>query len=465
AAERRLVRERGDLAHVRDNLGAQADLTLDLQRRRTRMLRSNGVPTDYAFDANDEIAALAHQAPLGGPVLSAWTYARNALGYPTAVTENRGGVFASGGNAYGYDAANRLTSAAHPDPQNPAKTFGYDAVGNRLHGGAANVDLADRLQNDGAFTYTYDLRGNQRQQVAIATGATTQYDFDAEGQLIDVRIYAGAPTGSPVTSAHYAYDALGRRVRRVVTGVGGMDQSFILRGDRVFVLRDNVGGVDYGYLRGAWVDEVVASTPVAAAAHVWYLASDLSSIEASVDAAGLLRRSQLYAAFGAVAGAAGVAPRADEALFGFTGREGEVGGLRFHRARFFDGRSGRALAEDPIWRAGVQPFAVVDNAPTRWVDANGRAPTVPQPNPGLGPVVVNDNGSLCTVGGACGRALADPGRLIAIGPVLDNDGSACGIGSGCARAPKKPPPGTTCPLTPLIQDDGHYNGAGNSTLL
>ncbi len=422
---------RGDLAQVRDNLGAQADLTLDQQRRRTRMLRSNGVPTDYAFDANDEIAAIAHQAPLGGLVLSSWSYARNALGYPTTVTENRGGVFASGGNAYGYDVANRLTSAAHPDPQNPAENFGYDAVGNRLHGGAANVDLADRLQSDGAFAYTYDQRGNQRQQVAIATGATTQYDFDAEGQLTDVRIYAGAPTGSPVTSAQYAYDALGRRVRRVVTGVGAMDQSFVLRGDRVFVLRDNVAGVAYGYLRGAWVDEVVASTPIAAAAHVWCLASDLNSIEACVDAAGLLRRSQLYAAFGAVAGAAGVAPRADEALFGFTGREGEVGGLRFHRARFFDGRSGRALAEDPIWRAGVQAFAVVDNAPTRWVDANGRelGSGGSGSRAGIAPVVTNDHDTNPNVHHIPDKSLV-PTDTCSLAPVINSAGGILGDDGG-----------------------------------
>jgi RHS repeat-associated protein len=65
----------------------------------------------------------------------------------------------------------------------------------------------------------------------------------------------------------------------------------------------------------------------------------------------------------------------------FTGREADTTGLYFYRARYYDPRSQRFIAENPLGQvAGVNLYLLAGNAPTVYVDPLGldRQPKTPQ---------------------------------------------------------------------------------------
>ncbi len=59
--------------------------------------------------------------------------------------------------------------------------------------------------------------------------------------------------------------------------------------------------------------------------------------------------------------------------FGFTGREADGTGLNFYRARYYDPRLQRFIAQDPIGFAGgdANLFAYAYTSPTNWSDPMG----------------------------------------------------------------------------------------------
>lgn len=64
-----------------------------------------------------------------------------------------------GTHNYLYDQLYRLIDATHPQPQNPAESFDYDPVGNRLTSTDYNdwtYDVNNRLVSYDGVTYTYD---------------------------------------------------------------------------------------------------------------------------------------------------------------------------------------------------------------------------------------------------------------------------------------------------------------------
>ncbi|MGH7404492.1 MAG: hypothetical protein ACREJA_01240, partial [Candidatus Methylomirabilales bacterium] len=67
------------------------------------------------------------------------------------------------------------------------------------------------MLEDSNFTYTYDENGNLTSKTSKANGEVTTYTYDGENQLIRV--------DRPGTVAEYRYDALGRRIEKVVNGV------------------------------------------------------------------------------------------------------------------------------------------------------------------------------------------------------------------------------------------------------
>src|SRR5512138_2004446 len=69
--------------------------------------------------------------------------------------------------------------------------------------------LTDELMGHGAVSYTYDGNGNRATKVDAS--GTTSYSYDFENRLTRV----DKPGGMYVA---YAYDALGRRVKKDVNG-------------------------------------------------------------------------------------------------------------------------------------------------------------------------------------------------------------------------------------------------------
>ena len=220
----------GQTQYVYDELNQLTDLTnpslqtvtfeYDALSRRSQLSRPNGVVTSYGYDDASQLLSLVHQ--LGPSTISDFTYIYNNVGNRTSLSQQRSAVIVNPVLDYSYDELNRLVDAAHPLPGSPLETFDYDAMGNRLLRDGqtllATFDAANRLVEDEESCYAYDLNGNLTSKEAKVAGLCngagqwTEYDYDPENQLTEVRI-DGTPVGS------YRYDGLGRRIEKDASGV------------------------------------------------------------------------------------------------------------------------------------------------------------------------------------------------------------------------------------------------------
>jgi YD repeat-containing protein len=104
------------------------------------------------------------------------------------------------------------------------------------------------LLEDSNFTYTYDENGNLTSKTSKANGEVTTYAYDAENQLIRV--------DRPGIVAEYRYDALGRRIAKVVNGVS---TRFIYDNEDIVAEVDGTGAARAFYLHGPGIDEPLAA--------------------------------------------------------------------------------------------------------------------------------------------------------------------------------------------------------------
>lgn len=176
------------LIAVTDSLNRTSRFTYDSLDRMTEMQDGAGGLTKYAFDANDNVLSVHDQND--NPV------ERNV-----------------------YDLRNRLTTKT--DAKNLNTVYEYDLVGNleRMTDRRGRVteyayDALNRVTQvsdaDGRITtYAYDLAGNLS-RIGDTESGDLLMSHDALNRLIEVV----APQGT----VSYAYDAIGRRVTRTISG-------------------------------------------------------------------------------------------------------------------------------------------------------------------------------------------------------------------------------------------------------
>jgi RHS repeat-associated protein len=127
-----------------------------------------------------------------------------------------------GDYVYDYDKLDRLTEATPPASliELPKEKYNYDGVHNRLFSqhqiGAWNYNPNNELQSWGVAAerrqLTYDLNGSTtREELGDPVTARTDYVYDAQDRLIEVK-----KDGTAV--AKYAYDPMGRRIKRDTFG-------------------------------------------------------------------------------------------------------------------------------------------------------------------------------------------------------------------------------------------------------
>jgi YD repeat-containing protein len=112
-------------------------------------------------------------------------------------------------NTYGYDALDRLTSAALPST---AYGYSYDAVGNRL----------TKLVGAGSEAYAYSATSNRIASVTPSSGPVRSFSLDANGSTLadGLNTYAYDVRGrmvqavSTLGTTTYQVNALGQRVRK-----------------------------------------------------------------------------------------------------------------------------------------------------------------------------------------------------------------------------------------------------------
>ncbi len=332
----------------------------DALGRRTSLTRPNGTQTTATYDAASQLTDLVHTA--GVSTLSRVAYTYDPVGNRATRTTP------SGVAAYTYDALSRLTQAQQPDPVDPlqvlTESFAYDPVGNRTasHLATGQVhDAANRLLEDSAFTYQYDLTGNLTSKTAKATGATTTYAYDVENRLVAV--------AGPGLMASYAYDPLGRRIARTVNGVA---TRYVYDQEDLLFEYDKANVPQARYTHGPGIDEPLARTDLASGQIAFYQADGLGSITELTDGSGAVVQRYRYDAFGALLASPGTVTQP----YTFTGREFDAEtGLYYYRARYYDPTLGRFLQEDPIGTdGGLNLYVYVNNNPTNSIDPFGLSP-------------------------------------------------------------------------------------------
>ncbi|MDD9933777.1 MAG: putative Ig domain-containing protein, partial [Myxococcales bacterium] len=187
-------------------------LTLDPQAGYISGTTLGVVTTNHQPSAFGEPAS--HDAVAGGSQLYQASYTRDIGGQIVQKVETVEGATTT--YDYGYDSRGRLDTVLQDGVE--VSRYSYDPNGNRLSettpagtvGGA--YDAQDRMTSYGAFTYGYNATGQLQQKTDTATGAVTQYTYEALGALLDVTL-------PDMRVVRYDIDGQGRRVGKNIDGV------------------------------------------------------------------------------------------------------------------------------------------------------------------------------------------------------------------------------------------------------
>jgi RHS repeat-associated protein len=237
--------------------GISVTFTYTATGRRSSVTDSRGVTT-YTYDDRDRLIAKA--VPEGWTLRYAWdasgnrialtadlgdqgehttSYAYDALGRMTTVTDARGSVY-----AYGYDAAGRPASLGFPN--GVVTTYLHDAVGRLvdLHSEALDGSV---IQD---YAYTFGRTGN-RQSVTEQDGTVREWEYDELYQLISEKVTDG--DGARVFESSFTYDPMGNRIRQVRTALDAPTETITYAYDvRDRLLTETTAGGGVGVTTYSW---------------------------------------------------------------------------------------------------------------------------------------------------------------------------------------------------------------------
>jgi RHS repeat-associated protein len=283
--------------------------TYDAANRRTSLTLPNGILTEYEYDAASHVTGLTYK--LSGSLIGSLTYDYDLAGQRSGI----GGIWAR------TNLPTALSSATY--------------------------DAANQISTFGGVSFTYDANGS------LTSDSTNAYTWNARNELASM---SGGSAGS------FAYDALGRRRSKTVSGA----RNFLYDGWSL-VQELSGGSPTANLLGGAGIDEILTRTD--AAGTVTLLADALGSTTALTNAGGSVQTSYTYEPFGQ----ATVTGTSTSNSTTFTGREWDGAGLNFYRARYYAPIHQRFLSEDPYgFRGGsIDLYAYVNNDPTNATDPFG----------------------------------------------------------------------------------------------
>jgi len=321
-------------------------ITRDPQSGRVTQMTSGVVVETKSYNQYGELSAMATTVS-GVPLLS-FAYQRDELGRITQKTETDGGVTTV--TDYFYDDVGRLVQVDEGGAM--VEAYSYDANGNRLTSSssagtfAATYDDQDRIQTHGSIEYSFTLNGELLNKTDTATGESTDYVYDAVGNLREVTL----PNGDVI---EYLVDGQGRRVGKLYNGV--LERAWLWREQLQPVAElDGAGNVvaRFVYAEGVNVPELMV-TPSA----TYRLVKDhLGSVREVVDVAtNVVVQAIECDAWGRVL----VDTSPGRQPFGFAGGlyDPDTGLVRFG-ARDHDGEVGRWTTKDDL--------SVLDAEPNRY---------------------------------------------------------------------------------------------------
>lgn len=326
--------------------------TRDLMGRTISLTHPNNDVISYQYNVASQLTGISS----AGIVNTTYGYERDAAGRITRWTGDGSDWF------YQYDATGRLVRADHGQ-DNFAYT--YDPLGNILEN-SRTYDIANRLLNDNAYTYSYDLNGNLTKKQNKVSGARKEYFWNARNQLVKVDRYADAGATVPSTTTSYSYDPLGRRINKIVDGV---QERFVYDGWNLIAVTDASGTPREINTFGPGVDRPLGT--LANSTNSYYYPNHQGSIMATAGYSAKIGDFS-YAPYGSSSD--GEKPD----RFGYTAREYEEDDLYFYRARYYDPTVQRFISEDPIGvKGGLNLYRYANNDPVTFTDPSGEiAPAI-----------------------------------------------------------------------------------------
>jgi len=318
-----------------------------------------GVVADsWTYNGFGEIENYEAQAG-GSPVYQA-EFTRDALGRIVEKREIVGGVSAT--YAYTYDLAGRLEEVYENSVL--AREYGYDNNGNRTHLNGnliATYDDQDRLNTYGVASYSFNANGDLESKTE--NGVTTNYEYDAFGNLRSVVL----PGGS---SIEYIVDGRGRRIGKKIDDV--LRQGFLYRDQLNPIAELNAAGDVVA--RYVYADKINVPSYMVKDGRTYRIVSDhLGSPRLVVDILdGSIIQALQYDEWGRVIFDTnpGFQP------FGFAGGMYDLHtGLVKHGARDYDPVTGRWAAKDLMrFHAGdTLLYGYVHSDPVNFIDITGEA--------------------------------------------------------------------------------------------
>jgi YD repeat-containing protein len=310
-------------------------------------------------------------------------------------------------HTYQYDSIYRLArSTKTPATGSPTTIdYGFDGVGNRatVTGGSdagsyfmnnTQPEPADFQMNQ--YTTTpFDARLNDRNGnlQRLDNGLPSQRDFvyDYRNQMIEHRDNTSGAV------ARYSYDALGRRIAKVVTtGATSVTTRFFYDDWQEIEEQNENGVTQASYVYGLYIDEALNMQRDVDgngdAEDYYYHTDDLYNVMVTTDTTGVVERYE-YGDYGQpqILDANGNPINATRSLIDnsylFTGRRHDPElAFYYYRTRYLDARAGRFINRDQYYSPSIKNFsspdtihrgteenlyAYVTNNPLKWIDPLG----------------------------------------------------------------------------------------------
>jgi RHS repeat-associated protein len=265
-----------------------------------------GAITSYTYDSRNRLT-LAQEAA-GATITASWAYAYDANGNRTAQTRVGSTGAVAGTIAYGYNAANQLTSVT-----GQPSTWAYDSAGNQIRNGLTAVNS------------TYDIR-----QATTTIGATSATYFSI-----------GNTDRLTLGNTAFTNGALGTMQR-----VGSTTTHNYVR---------TPGGDSVGMRDGA--------------SH-YYIHDHLGSVVGIFTSAGTYQGGYSYSPYGETRVTGADSTVVTNSLR-YIGQHLDGDGVYKLGARYYDTRLGRFTQMDPSGQES-HPYAYVDGDPINKIDPSGR---------------------------------------------------------------------------------------------
>ncbi|MBK8258048.1 MAG: RHS repeat protein [Polyangiaceae bacterium] len=380
----------GTVAAV-DHEGYRISLGRDALGRETRRhLYTPKADILFAYDAADRLTAERVTAGEKADVLVDRRFGYTAGGNLNAVQDALWGLC-----RVQHNALNRLVSCSSPAS---TETFSYD-VGGGLSGAHRAAEVGEPLEwgvrpgnllvRTDTARFINDERGRRVEKLEQGeNGATvrTVYAWDSRGQLREVTL----PNGERIV---YAYDAFGRRIKKVFFSAIHSDLpklvSLTLEKGKAALPKPQV--TTYLWDGNALAAEVgpgdrkrvYAGVPGALMpllqdhlTHVYACVQGrLGVIKELIDESGKVAWAANHGAFGDVLAVRSTLPREEvEPPFRMTGQLSDPEtGLTWSLHRLFDPKTGRFLGPDPLGFAGGTDLYGFNGSPLRVMDPLGLA--------------------------------------------------------------------------------------------